>query len=53
MIKKEFNIGVVAAYKLGIITGTYTLDGDGLGSFSVRSEGFFGRIKRGIEERVD
>ena len=47
------SVGSAAAYKAGIVTSTYTLDGDSLGLFSIRREGLFGGIKSGIEERVD
>lgn len=48
-----FSVGVAATYKPGIITSAYTLDGDSLGPFSIRSGGFFRGIKSSIEERVD
>ena len=48
-----FSVGIAATCKPGIITSTYTLDGNGLGAFSIRSGRLFGGIKSGIKERVD
>src|ERR1700677_1275346 len=52
-MSKVFSVGVAAAYKRGVLTSTYALNGDSLGPFSIRSEMLFRGIKGGIEEGID